>query len=128
MKSYHTYIDIYDWRIKVYEIESHTADAGLILSVLKRNEIEKEAIDEIMEEVRVGGRDGGVHLSRTFSRCSLVIIYPCDSPQVRLRTITHELRHVQDRIMQECHLDDGEPAAFLCGFIYMKLFNLIYKK
>lgn len=47
----------------------------------------------------------------------LVIIHPCKNEQTRRMVVNHEKRHIEDRILQHCAIDDIEAAAYLAGYL-----------
>ena len=52
----------------------------------------------------------------------MILLYPQTSKASRINCLGHEKRHLEDRILKHCHIDDLETAGYLAGFLTKKLF------
>lgn len=78
----------------------------------------------ICYNVYLGQDDGGFTYSNLKKRYSIVGIGHASSKKQYLNTIVHEAKHVQSHICKYYNVpEDGEQAAYLIGYIVMKMYN-----
>ena len=114
-------VPIYDFRIIYIEIESKE-DAKKIEPILQRLRFDEDDMIEIKENIEKKRYNGG-HLYRLVKhKLFIVLIYPSSSVNERRKTISHEKRHIEDRILEACLVSDMEAAAYLAGFLSEKIY------
>ena len=77
------------------------------------------------EAVRVlNDMNTGMTISNADIRMSVVFISDATSRDEWLNTLAHELKHVNDAIIDYYGVRwDGEPAAYLTGYLFQKVVN-----
>lgn len=121
-----TYIGIYDWKIYYTEVEKGDKSKNIIKRLKKlypkedRKE-DKELFKEIKSNIDNSRKDGGLCSYFDTSRITSVLIYRTTKKSERIRVIAHELRHAADEILNLKSVNDREAAAYLQGYIFMKL-------
>lgn len=74
--------------------------------------------------VYLGSDNGGFTYSNLNKRYSIVGIGYADSKKQFFNTLIHEAKHVQSHICKYYDVpEDGEQAAYLIGYIVMKMYN-----
>lgn len=107
-------IDVYDWDVTFIETKSEM-DFERVKKELVKFKIKKDDIEYVREQMK--RKNGGEHFYQKERRESLVILYPMSSARMRMEVICHEKRHVEDRLLQRCCIDDVEAAAYIAGFL-----------
>ena len=114
-------IPIYGFKLTYIQIEGKE-EAKDIKSVLTRLKISKKDIDRVYDNIVRAAVNGGETYILPRKREMLVLIYEHDSEKARRNTVNHELRHVVDRIMEWGSINDTEAAAFLQGWLSVKIY------
>lgn len=74
--------------------------------------------------VYLGQNNAGFTHTNFRKKVSIVGIGIADSKKQMLNTIVHEAKHVQSHICKYYNVpEDGEQAAYLIGYIVMKMFK-----
>ena len=63
---------------------------------------------------------GGLHVS-------VIVFYRMESMKRKRVCYNHEKRHLEDRILKFCDIDDMEAAAYLAGFLSEYFDDLLLK-
>ena len=79
----------------------------------------------VLNAIKSGGHDYGDTFHDFMHRQILVVFYRMTSS--RTNAYGHEKRHVEDRILQWCGIDDMESAAYLAGFLSEYFDDLRFK-
>ncbi len=114
-------IPIYDYSVVLAELESKD-DSEELKKVLNWINAGKEDTEEMVAGLRNGLHDGGYTYCDLRKKKFLILLFPFTSPPERMNTLGHEKRHMEDRIMEHCRVDDIEAAGYLAGFLTKKLF------
>lgn len=78
----------------------------------------------IVYNVYLGEINSGFTHTNFKKRLSIVAIGEADSKKQFLNTIVHEAKHVQSHICMYYNIpEDGEDAAYLIGYITMKMYE-----
>lgn len=86
--------------------------------------IEKYWTIYIIYNINLWDKDTGFTRTNMRNRTSVVVIGKADSKEEFLNTIIHEAKHVQSHICEYYNVpEDGEQAAYLIGYIVMKMFR-----
>jgi len=94
---------------------------------MKKQEIDIEGYWTIIivYNIYLGERNSGFTHTNFKKRLSIVGIGQADSKKQFLNTIVHEAKHVQSHICMYYDVpEDGEDAAYLIGYIVMKMYNV----
>lgn len=113
-------IPIYDYRVTLVEIESKE-DKDKFIPVFKRIGPNKEDFEEELSNLDDGLYNGGMTYTNTSIKTFMIILYPMKSKKKRLGVLGHEKRHIEDRLLEHCQVNDIEAAAYLAGFLTEKL-------
>lgn len=78
----------------------------------------------VIYDVYLGETNSGFTHTNFKEKLSIVAIGKADSKKQFLNTIVHEAKHVQSHICMYYDVpEDGEDAAYLIGYIVMKMFD-----
>jgi Zn-dependent peptidase ImmA (M78 family) len=114
-------IDVFDWNIRVIEIESFkTREIKLIENFLKdvsEDKVIKDFISSLIEKKEV---DGGIYF-RVYNKDSIIIMHPITKKSKRIEILSHEIYHCVRDISTQLELDSEETEAYLMGFITLKI-------
>jgi len=106
-------IDVYDWEVVFVFISKSDKD---INNFGKTNNLLKEDIEEINDKIAEESINGGITIFNTH-RVAFVILYSTTSKKQKINSLTHEIRHVVDKIMEYSNIEDWESPAYLTGYI-----------
>jgi hypothetical protein len=107
-------VDVYDWDVTLIETKS-AKDWRKVKKELVKFDISPEDIEYAKTSMHC--QNGGEHFFQKEQRASLVILYPMTTPLMRMEVLCHEKRHVEDRILQRCLVEDIEASAYLAGYL-----------
>lgn len=116
MKSKRINIPMYDFRLDLLEVEN-SDDVVLLAKFFKGVRLDDEISLEILDAVKNGDVDGGWTLSNLGIKRILVVLLKMRTEAQRRAVLAHEKRHVEDDILEHCHVNDKEAAAFLAGYL-----------
>lgn len=78
----------------------------------------------IVYDVYLGEKNSGFTHTNFSEKLSIVAIGKATSKKQFLNTIVHEAKHVQSHICRYYEVpEDGEDAAYLIGYIVMKMYK-----
>lgn len=117
--------EIYDWKIIVLDIKGKK-DIPELKKLLIKFDVPKDSIKNILHHVKKG-HWGGDHIFSRLGHESMVCLENCNTIEKKTRALFHELRHVQDRILETMNVNDSEAAAFLSGYIAQKVVPIFFK-
>lgn len=121
MVKYNFDVQIYGFKIEVAEL-SFDDSKDKIVEVLEENKLEKEDIEEIVKKIDRESYNGADTFANFSEKRFLIIVYPCKTSEDRREIINHEKRHVEDRILEHCGINDIEAAGYLAGFLSKYLY------
>ena len=82
----------------------------------------------IVYDIYLGEKNSGFTHTDFNKKLSIVGIGKSDSKEQFLNTIVHEAKHIQSHICSYYDVpEDGEDAAYLIGYIVMKMYNSFKK-
>lgn len=108
-------VPIYNFLIEIIELYEDD-DKSAILDVLKSHQMSEEDIQSVVTNIEKKC-DGADTFRNLIERKFLMIIYHCQSIEKRREIINHEKRHIEDRILEYCGIDDIESAGYLAGYL-----------
>jgi hypothetical protein len=113
-------VPIYRYDVTFIEIESPD-DAPKVAKILKRlPDYNHDDLDYTMRSIKEM-HYGGEHTYSVSSPESIIIIYRWSNKLEHLSTISHEKRHLEDRIAEYLGIKDREAIAYLSGWLSKKL-------
>lgn len=113
-------IPIYNFDVFFVEVEGKE-DVTPLRRLLRKQGLSDEIEGEILSAVEEGSFDGGWTLSALGRRLFYVILLPMSSEESRVNVLNHEKRHIEDDLLEYCGVDDKEAAAYLAGYLSLKL-------
>lgn len=109
-------IPIFDFDVQLLQIEM-PQDSTQFREEAARFGMEEEDIEEECARIERDAKDGGnTYRNGKFKRF-LVVFYNMTSVEEREQVWAHEKRHIEDRIMQFCGIDDIETAGYIAGYL-----------
>ena len=114
-------VPIYYFKVIFIEIQSvkDTEDVNALMESLG---IGQEQIAEAIDNIKGEKVDGGSTYYSNETKIITVLMYKPSSKAARRYTAGHEKRHIEDRILKCCQIDDMEAAAYLAGFLSEKIY------
>lgn len=80
----------------------------------------------VIYNVELGERNSGFTHTNLTERYSIVAIGKADSIEQFFNTAIHEIKHLQSHICKYYNVpEDGEQAAYLTGYIAMKMYSVL---
>lgn len=121
MKQIDLKLDFLDWRIIFFVTDKKDKNVNEI--GIQYNMLEED-ITYINDKLDRKCFNGGVTLSHTNRRLTLVFIYLTTSKSEQVGILSHETRHVVDRICEHNSIEDIETPAYIMGYLMRE----VYKK
>lgn len=116
MKLRNIRVPIYDFKIGLIEIESKE-DKDRVVEIMTKFGCSSEDIEDESNGIEQECMNGGNTYRQLGNRKILVTIYPCKDEATRREILNHEKRHIEDRILEHCGVDDIEASAYLAGYL-----------
>lgn len=126
MKKLRFAVPIYDIDVVLLQVEDKEDEEAVIEEMAQYNitdEIEEEVRNAISNDHSDGAStfwNGGLHVS-------VIVFYRMESMKRKRVCYSHEKRHLEDRILKFCDIDDMEAAAYLAGFLSEYFDDLLLK-
>lgn len=92
---------------------------------------QQEFIDEVTDDIERGYVNGGETYRNFDMRRILVIFYPMSNKKMQAKVYSHEKRHIEDRVLEFCGINNIESAGYLAGFLgekFYEFWNKVTKK
>lgn len=116
-------VPLYDFTVTLATAEG-ADDMASVKSLMKKCRCTQEHIDEMMDMLKRGCYDGAdTYYNFSIKRILVIFLSPSTSKKHRREIFEHEKRHVEDRILQHCAVDDIEAAGYLAGFLGGKFYE-----
>lgn len=109
-------IPIFDLDVQLLQVET-PQDSNQFREEAMRFCMEKEDIEEECARIERDTKDGGTTYRNGRLKRFLVVFYNVTSVEEREQIWAHEKRHIEDRIMQFCGIDDIETAGYIAGYL-----------
>ena len=113
----------YDYNVTLIQVESEK-DAVAVCKFLAKEKIGKEHIGDAREYITEGYRNGGETNWNSRTKRIIVLFYEFLSDKDKANVYSHEKRHIEDRILQQCKIEDIESSAYLAGFLGERFYEL----
>ncbi len=126
MKKLKFAVPLYEINVTIVQVES-TEDTDEVKECCDEIGLPMDDTDAVLNIVRSDKHDGA-DTFRNFDRGQmLVIFYRMTNGKTKLNRYGHEKRHVEDRILQWCGVDDIEAAAYLAGFLSEQFYEMYFR-
>ena len=113
----------YDYDVTLIQVESDN-DSDAVCKFLLKEEIDKDVIIDIKEQIQGCYVDGGETNWNARTKRIVCVFYEFSSNVERAKLYSHEKRHIEDRILQHCKVDDIEASAYFAGWLGTKFYEL----
>ena len=109
-------VPLYEIDVTLVQVEKPD-DWGDVEMLCDTFGLDEEMTKAVAEHVSNNHKNGGDTFRNFEKGKMLVIFYRMDSDKVRANRYSHEKRHIEDRILQWCGVDNIEASAYLAGFL-----------
>ena len=116
MKKQKIEVPLYDISVTLLQVEG-VDDAEEAKIFCEEFGLSAEYTKSILDIIRSDKVNGGDTFRDFEKGRMLVIFYRMTDERTKRNRYGHEKRHVEDRILQWCGVDDIEAAAYLAGFL-----------
>ena len=116
MKKLKFAVPLYEVNITLVQVEG-AEDADAVRECCEDIGLLAEDTNTVVNIVKSDKHDGADTFRNFDKGQMLVIFYLMSNGRVKKNRYGHEKRHVEDRILQWCGVDDIEAAAYLAGFL-----------
>ncbi len=126
MKQVKFNVPIFDIEIILIQTES-IEDKDTILNLMKDYEVTEEIIKELDDTISNNRTDGAnTYWSAELHRV-ITVFYEMEFQERKDICYAHEKRHIEDRILEFCGINDRETAGYLSGWL-VTYFNKLNKE
>jgi len=116
MKTIKFTIPIFDVDVRLMQVEEGK-DKEQALSILRQNNATEEILQEVEGEIDRKSTDGGVAFWNKGTHTAVIVFYPMTDRNTMLKCYSHEKRHLEDRVLECCGINDRETAGYLAGHL-----------
>lgn len=109
-------VPLYEVDVTLVQVQG-TEDADGVKECCEEIGLLAEDTKAVLDFVKEDKCDGADTFRNFEKGQMLVIFYRMTDERVKRNRYGHEKRHVEDRILQWCGVDDIEAAAYLAGFL-----------
>ena len=106
----------FDYDVTLIQIEG-SKDALEVCKYLTKNDINKEVVDDVKEKIVGGYVNGGETNWNTKTKRIICVFYEYLEDSAKANVYSHEKRHIEDRILQHCGVDDIETSGYFAGYL-----------
>lgn len=117
-------IDIYDWDVEI--IQATSRDAKKLERLLLESDVSNSDTERIINNL-TNNLWGGDHFWDRIKGESLILLSNCDVFKRVTSALFHELRHLEDRILETMSIEDTEASACLSSFIAKNVIPKFFK-
>lgn len=126
MKKLKFAVPLYDVAVTLVQVEG-VDDAKDVEECCNEIGLLADDTNAVLDFIRSDKTDGGDTWRNFDNGQMLVIFYRMTNGRTKRNRYGHEKRHVEDRILQWCGIDDIEAAAYLAGFLSEQFDDLYFK-
>ena len=119
-------IPIFDIEVILIQTES-IEDKDTILNLMKDYEATEEILKELDDNISNDRTDGANTYWSAGLHRAITVFYEMASQERKDICYAHEKRHIEDRILEFCGINDRETAGYLAGWL-MPYFNKLNKE
>ena len=126
MKKFKFAVPLYDIDVTLVQVEG-VDDADGVKECCEEIGLLAEDTDAVLDFVKSDKADGADTFRNFDKGQMLVVFYRMTSGRVKANRYGHEKRHVEDRILEWCGVNDIESAAYLAGFLSEQFKELYFR-
>lgn len=119
-------VPIFDIEVILIQTES-IEDKDTILNLMKDYEATEDILKELDDNISNDRTDGGNTYWSAGLHRAITVFYEMESQERKDICYAHEKRHIEDRILEFCGINDRETAGYLAGWL-MPYFNKLNKE
>ena len=119
-------VPIFDIEVILIQIES-IEDKDNILNLMKDYEATEEILKELDDNISNNRTDGANTYWSSGLHRAITVFYEMEDQERKDVCYAHEKRHIEDRILEFCGINDRETAGYLAGWL-MPYFNKLNKE
>lgn len=116
MKKIKFAVPLYDIDVTLLQVESKE-DEEDVLSVCKEYDFDDELEKELRHAISNDCSDGAYTYWNGGMHVGIIVFCRMESTRRKRVCYAHEKRHLEDKILKFCGIDDEEAAAYLAGFL-----------
>ena len=116
MKKLKFAVPLYDIDVTLLQVEGKD-DENAVLDECKQYNISEEIGEELHDTISNDRCDGASTFWNGGLHVAVIVFYRMESTKRKGVCYSHEKRHLEDKILKFCGIDDGEAAAYLAGFL-----------
>lgn len=116
MKKLKFAVPLYDIDVTLLQVEGKE-DENAVLDECKQYNISEEIEEELRDTISNDLCDRTSTFWNGSLHVAVIVFYRMESMKRKGVCYSHEKRHLEDRILKFCGIDDGEAAAYLAGFL-----------
>lgn len=114
-------VGLFDWNIKVIEVESHDEEEIQKVRKIFKNYLENKGIKKFFKLlIKYKAINGGMYI-RIGAKDSFIMTYPIMNRKKRNNILIHEIYHCVTDISETLGLDSEETEAYLIGYLTDKI-------
>ena len=127
MQRYDFSIPIFDVDVTLLQVESKE-DLDAVLGVCGELEMHEDNIKDISDTINDDCYDGADTYWCANKHYAVCVFYPMKTDARKRKCYAHEKRHVEDRVLKSCGIDDQEAAGYLAGYLEEEFHKLYVMK
>lgn len=112
-------VPLFDIRVKLIQLDFGDTYEDLF-KVIKTYELDEQLVADFKDNLSRKAKNGAITCSRLSTHDIFIVFYPFTNEDKMTEVYLHEKRHVEDKILAFCLVDDRETAAYLAGNIGVK--------
>ena len=126
MKRLRFCVPLYEIDVTLVQVED-AEDADDVKECCEEIGLLADDTEAVLDFIKSDKTDGADTFRNFEKGQMLVIFYRMTSGKIKKNRYGHEKRHVEDRILQWCGIDDIEAAEYLAGFLSEYFDDLYFK-
>ena len=119
-------VPIFDIEVILIQVES-IEDKDAVLELMKGYDASEDILEELDNTIYDKDSDGASTFWNSKLHRAITVFYEMESQERKDICYAHEKRHIEDRILEFCGIDDRETAGYLAGWL-MPYFNKLNKE
>ena len=113
----------WDYDVTLIQVESDK-DSNDVCRYLAKAGVSEESISSVRENIEKRYVNGGEVNWNSSTKRIIGIFYEFLTDDDKVNIYSHEKRHIEDRVLQHCRVDDIETSAYFAGYLGVKFLRL----
>ena len=113
----------FEYDVTLIQVEGDI-DAPIVCRHLTESGIDEETADDIKEKIVGGYVNGGETNWNAKTKRIICVFYEFLDDVAKVDIYSHEKRHIEDRILQHCGVDDIEASGYFAGYLGKMFYEL----